>query len=166
MQLLAAMVADIYTTAVQQGPDLPMANRSQLTTLYSSNQTLYVTRINGALDTVSHPWISTGHQHIVCHWLCVLFLGTCKCVSNLLHPAYDACMSSLVIKHYNDPHVTRGVWTISFSISETQSASSISRTHFLLNHSRNRCTICAIPFLMLRLTCRARSKQSWMLQRL
>ena len=57
----AAMVADIYTTSVQQGPDLPMANRSQLTTLYSSNQTLYVARINGALDTVSHPWNSTGH---------------------------------------------------------------------------------------------------------
>jgi dienelactone hydrolase len=47
----AAMVADIYTTAVQQGPSMPQANRSMNTMRYSTNQTLYVARINGALDT-------------------------------------------------------------------------------------------------------------------
>ena len=46
------MVADIYTTAVQQGPSMPQANRSMNTMRYSTNQTLYVARINGALDTV------------------------------------------------------------------------------------------------------------------
>lgn len=48
----AAFVADIYTTAVQQGPSLPMANRSALTSMYSGNQTLLVARQLGALDTV------------------------------------------------------------------------------------------------------------------
>jgi len=45
----AAFVADIYTTAVPQGPSLPQANRSQLSGTYSRNQTLYVARIVGAI---------------------------------------------------------------------------------------------------------------------
>ena len=51
----AAFVADIYTTAVQQGPSLPQANRSALTQQYTSNQTLFVARQLGALDTVRLP---------------------------------------------------------------------------------------------------------------
>jgi hypothetical protein len=46
-------VADIYTTAIAQGPSLPMANRTMLTGIYSTNQTLYVARILGALEAVS-----------------------------------------------------------------------------------------------------------------
>lgn len=50
----AAFVADIYTTAVPQGPSLPQANRSQLTRTYGGNQTLIVARLQGALDAVCH----------------------------------------------------------------------------------------------------------------
>lgn len=45
----AAMVADVYTTAVAQGPSLPQSNRSMLSGMYSSNQTLLVARLAGAM---------------------------------------------------------------------------------------------------------------------
>ena len=46
------MVADVYTTAVQQGPSLPQSNRSMLSGMYSSNQTLLVARLAGAMAVV------------------------------------------------------------------------------------------------------------------
>lgn len=47
-----ALVADIFSTAVQQGPSLPTAQRSQLTRSFSSDPALYVARIHAALDAV------------------------------------------------------------------------------------------------------------------
>lgn len=60
----AAFVADIYGTTVQQGPSLPMANRSALTRTYSGNQTLYLQRINAALDTVSNITANSPSVHL------------------------------------------------------------------------------------------------------
>ena len=51
-QAVAAFVADIYSTAVQQGPSLPAANRSALTTAFGNNPALYASRMHAALDEV------------------------------------------------------------------------------------------------------------------
>ncbi|KAK9800194.1 hypothetical protein WJX73_007257 [Symbiochloris irregularis] len=47
-----ALVTDIYSTAVVQGPSLPIQQRQALSQQYSSNPDLYVARIQAALDTI------------------------------------------------------------------------------------------------------------------
>ena len=53
MPAAAAFVADIYSTAVKQGPSLPAANRSVLMSEFRTNSTKFRTRVLTSLAQVS-----------------------------------------------------------------------------------------------------------------
>ena len=54
----AALVADIFSTAVQQGPALPQQQRQALTQQFTSDPAAFVARTQAALTAVSGPPLS------------------------------------------------------------------------------------------------------------
>ena len=52
--MLAALVADIYSQQVVQGPSMPAAQRSMLTQVYAKNPELWVSRLHAGLDEARH----------------------------------------------------------------------------------------------------------------
>ena len=62
----AAFVADIYGTAVKQGPSLPLANRSALMSEFRTNSTKFRNRVLAGLTQVSRQSLYTPAHVLQC----------------------------------------------------------------------------------------------------
>ena len=65
----AAFVADIYGTAVKQGPSLPAANRSVLMSEFRTNSTKFRTRVLTSLAQVSRQRLASPQMCFTAHLL-------------------------------------------------------------------------------------------------